>query len=235
MLRLKKSEWATLVGLLFLSVVPCVGGLVRLVELAGGPEVMPENPRVRLAPVPVIIHLLGSIPFCVLGILQFLPSVRSAYPKWHRRSGRLLVVAGLLAAISGLWMTQFYELPKGLQGPLLYWVRLVVGFGMIVALALGLSAVFKKRIAEHKAWMLRAYALGQGAGTQVFVTIPWILTVGEPAGVTRDILMTFAWVINLIVAQAVISHSRKADPVADTGRGSGSRVSPNIRTFAPTE
>jgi len=216
MLRLKKSEWAILVGLLFLSLVPCVGGIFRLVELASGPEVMPENPRVRSAPVPVFIHLLGSIPFCVLGVFQFLPSVRSAYPEWHRRSGRLLVVAGLLAAISGLWMTQFYEFPKGLQGPLLYWVRLFVGFGMIAALALGLSAVFKKRIAEHKAWMLRTYALGQGAGTQVFVMIPWLLTVGEPAGVTRDILMTLAWVINLCVAQAAISRSRKAAPDADT-------------------
>ncbi len=214
MLRLQKSEWAILVGLLFLSVVPGIGGVFRLVELAGGPEVMPENPRVRSAPIPVIIHLLGSIPFCVLGILQFLPSVRRAYPEWHRRIGRLLVVAGLLAAISGLWMTQFYEFPKGLQGPLLYWVRLFVGFGMIAALALGLSAVFKKRIAQHKAWMLRAYALGQGAGTQVFVTIPWILTVGEPAGLMRDILMTLAWVINLLVAQAAISRSRKPAPAA---------------------
>ena len=218
MLRLKKFEWTILVGLLFLSLVPCVGGLFRIVELAGGLEVMPENPRVRSAPVPVIIHLLGSIPFCVLGIFQFLPSIRSAYPKWHRRSGRLIVVAGLLAAISGLWMTQFYEFPKGLQGPLLYWVRLFVGFGMITALALGLSAVFKKRITEHRAWMLRAYAFGQGAGTQVFVTIPWLLTVGEPAGVTRDILMTLAWVINLCVAQAAISRSRRA------ALGAGTRV-----------
>ncbi|MCH6259223.1 DUF2306 domain-containing protein [Puniceicoccaceae bacterium K14] len=211
MLRLKKSEWMIIGGLLFLSLVPCVGGVIRLIELHGGPELMPHNPRVRSAPTPVIIHLLGSIPYCVIGILQFLPTVRNAYPVWHRRSGRILIVLGLLSAVSGLWMTHFYGFPEELQGPLLYWVRIFVGTGMIVSIALGLSAVLKKKISEHKKWMLRAYALGQGAGTQVFVALPWILTVGEPSGLTRDILMTLAWVINLFVVQLSIRRSRKAD------------------------
>ena len=165
---------------------------------------MPENPRVRLAPVPVIIHLVGSIPYCILGIVQFLPSLRNAYPKWHRISGRFLVAAGLLAALTGLWMTHFYEFPSSLQGPLLYWVRIIVGFGMIASLCLGLSAVFKRRIAEHKAWMIRAYALGQGAGTQVITAIPSFVMVGEPSGLTRDIFMTLSWVINILIAEAVI-------------------------------
>ena len=77
---------------------------------------------------------------------------------------------------------------------------------MTVYILLGLSAVYKKRIVQHQAWMIRAYALGQGAGTQVFVTIPWLLTVGEPSGLSRDILMTAAWVINLIVAEWAINR-----------------------------
>ncbi|HAV12005.1 MAG TPA: hypothetical protein DCX06_00715 [Opitutae bacterium] len=210
--RLNKSEWAILAGLLFLSLVPCLGGLFRVIELIVGLEVMPENPRVRSAPVPVVIHLVGSIPYCILGILQFLPSLRRAYPKWHRMSGRFLVVAGMLAALSGLWMTHVYDFPVTLQGPLLYWVRFAVGFGMIGALCLGLSAVLKRRIEEHKAWMIRAYALGQGAGTQVITAIPWLIMVGEPSGLTRDILMTVSWVINLLIAEAVIRRSRKLVP-----------------------
>ena len=54
--------------------------------------------------------------------------------------------------------------------------------------------------------MIRAYALGQGAGTQVLITIPWLLTVGEPTGLTRDILMTVAWVLNIIIAERVINN-----------------------------
>ncbi len=77
---------------------------------------------------------------------------------------------------------------------------------MIGYILLGLVAVLKKRIVQHRAWMIRAYALGQGAGTQVLITIPWLLTVGEPTGLTRDILMTGAWVINIIVAERAINN-----------------------------
>lgn len=207
--RLKKSEWAILSGLMLLSFVPCVGGLVRFFELMIGAQVMPFNPRVQTAPLPVIIHLIGSIPFCVLGILQFLPSVRSAYPRFHRVSGRLIVMAGVLSAISGLWMTHFYSFPAELQGPLLHWVRLAVGIGMIASLCLGLSAILNKRVAIHKAWILRAYALGQGAGTQVFTGIGWMLLFGEPLGLTRDLLMTLSWGINLAVVEMIIRRSQQ--------------------------
>ena len=209
MLNLKKSEWIILIGLLLLSFVPSIG-ILRLVELVLGTavEFMPENPRIQSAPVPVEFHLISSIPFCILGAFQFLSSIRRDYPKWHRLAGRFLVCAGIVSALSGLWMTHYYSFPDSLQGNLLYFVRIIVGVSMTVCILLGLSSVLKKRITQHQAWMIRAYALGQGAGTQVLITIPWLLTVGEPSGFTRDILMTCAWVINIVVAEWIINKRR---------------------------
>ncbi len=125
------------------------------------------------------------------------------------------MVAGTLAALSGLWMTHFYDFPAELQGSLLYWVRVFVGFGMIASLGLGILSILKKRINTYLAWMTRAYALGQGAGTQVFTVISWTLMVGEPVGLTRNILMTLSWVINLCVAEAFIRRSKKASPKSE--------------------
>jgi len=215
MIHLTKSEWLILIGLLLLSVVPCVGGTFRLIELASGSEFLPVNPRIRSAPIPVLIHLVGAIPYCILGVFQFLPSFRKKYPTWHRRSGRMLVGAGILAALSGLWMAHYYAFSNDLQGTLLYVVRLFVGVSMIASILLGLSAVFKKRIPAHRAWMIRAYALGQGAGTQVLVVIPWLLTSGEPIGFTRDILMTLAWVVNIFAAELIINKMRMASQTTD--------------------
>jgi len=104
-------------------------------------------------------------------------------------------------------MTHYYSFPDYLQGDLLYAIRIFVALSMTAFIFLGLSAVFKKRIAQHQAWMIRAYALGQGAGTQVFISIPWLLTIGEPNGLSRDILMTTAWMVNIFVAEWVI-HNR---------------------------
>ena len=207
MINLKKSEWIILIGLLVLSFVPCVGGIFRLVELELGTdlELLPENPRVQSARIPVEFHLMSSIPYCILGAFQFLLSIRRNYPKWHRLAGRFLVCAGIVSALSGLWMTHYYAFPDSLQGNLLYFVRIIVGFSMTMCILLGLSSVLKKRFAQHQAWMIRAYALGQGAGTQALIAIPWLLTVGEPSGFTRDILMTAAWVINIVVAEWIIN------------------------------
>ena len=207
MIHLKKSEWYILVGLLLLSLIPCVGGIFRLLELGiGDSGFMPENPRIQSAPTPVIFHLMSVVPYCILGAFQFLPSFRKRYPNWHRLVGRLLVGAGIVSALSGLWMTHYYSFPNNLQGDLLYVVRILVGITMIVFIMLGLPSVLKKRIMYHQAWMIRAYALGQGAGTQVLITIPLLLTVGEPMGHIRDILMTLAWVINILVGEWAIKN-----------------------------
>ena len=205
MVKLKKSEWLILIGLLVLSFIPCIGGMFRLIELSTGLEFLPENSRVESVPVPAVFHIISAVLYSILGAFQFLPSVRRNYPKWHRQAGRLFVSAGIVSAITGLWMAHYYPIPDYLQGMLLYLVRIFVGFSMTAYILLGLSAVVKKRIAQHQAWMIRAYALGLGAGTQVLISVPWLLTVGEPSGFARDILMTAAWIVNIVVGEWVIS------------------------------
>jgi hypothetical protein len=59
--------------------------------------------------------------------------------------------------------------------------------------------------------MIRAYALGQGAGTQVIISLPWFLMVGEPTGFFRDVLMTMGWAINILIAERVIDNLRKRE------------------------
>jgi hypothetical protein len=76
----------------------------------------------------------------------------------------------------------------------------------------GLFSILKREFAQHQEWMIRAYALGQGAGTQALIAIPWLITVGEPSGLTRDILMTAAWVINMAVSEWIIVCRKANNP-----------------------
>lgn len=39
---------------------------------------------------------------------------------------------------------------------------------MAACLVLGFTAIRRRDIAAHRAWMIRAYAIGLGAGTQAF-------------------------------------------------------------------
>ena len=53
-----RSEWMILAGLFVLSFVPVSTGIFRLVELGGGAAMLPENPRVTAAPIPVVLHII---------------------------------------------------------------------------------------------------------------------------------------------------------------------------------
>lgn len=205
MLRLKKSEWVVL-GLIFgYSFIPAVGGLIRVLELAGGPQFAPENPRALLAPLPITLHILSSILFSILGVLQFLPSIRQQRPVAHRIIGRVIAVAGCASALTGLWMTHFYVFPEALQGVLLYWVRMVLGTAMIGLIIWAVIAVRSRNVFQHGASMVRAYAIAQGASTQSVMGIAWLIAVGsEATGPLRDGLMIFAWVLNLLAAEIFI-------------------------------
>ena len=199
-----RSGWPVPVALVALSAIPLVMGSLRLVQLAGGPELIAADDRFATFPLPVVLHVLGSATYVLLGALQFMPRFRRRHRTWHRRAGRVLVVAGLLVAASALWMTLLYQ-PKPGTGDLLYVLRLVFGSAMIACLILGFTAIRRRRIAAHRAWMIRAYAIGLAAGTQAFTEGigQALLGAGELQG---DLAKAAGWVLNLVVAEWVIAR-----------------------------
>jgi uncharacterized membrane protein len=179
-----------------------IAGTLRLIQLAGGPAVIPADHRFAGFPLPLVVHIVGATTFALVGILQFVPRFRRRHLAWHRRAGRVLAVAGLLVATSAIWMTLFYEAQPG-TGDLLYVFRLVFAPTMIACLVLGVSAAHRRNIPAHRAWMIRAYAIGLAAGTQVFTQGlgAAILGGGVFAG---DLAKGAAWLINLAVAEHAI-------------------------------
>ena len=102
-------------------------------------------------------------------------------------------------------MTHFYVFPETLQGPALYLTRVVLGTAMIVLIVWAVVAIRSRKVFQHSAAMLRAYAIGQGASTQSVVGIVWMIVVGsEAVGPSRDALMISSWVLNLLAAEILI-------------------------------
>lgn len=206
--KLKPSDFALPALLLALSVVPVLGGVIRMQAMARATTGSLEDVRFLESPAPVIIHVVSATIYSLLGAFQFSASLRRRWPRFHRCAGVSLVLAGLLVAGTGLWMTVTYRIPPPLQGPLLYGARLLVGLGMIGSLLIATVAIYRGRVARHEAYMVRAYALAQGAGTQVFLLAPWMLLSSETGTWTRDILMTAAWALNLAVAEVILGKRR---------------------------
>lgn len=197
------GPWLPL-ALLALGALPVVAGTLRLSELAGAPPVLPSNPRFETSPAPAVIHITTAIAYLVLGAFHFASPVRRHWIVWHRRAGPTLVALGLAVALSALWMAQFYPSEEG-TGILHYLFRLCFGTAMAACLVLGVAAIRRTDFPAHQAWMIRAYALAAGAGTQVF-TLGFTESVLGPSPLTGGLALGAGWVINLAVAEYAIAR-----------------------------
>ena len=152
-------------GLVALSLVPIASGLLRIGTLAAGGPVTPESARFFASPVPIVIHIVAGTCFSLLGTLQFAPGFRRQHRTWHRRTGRTLIILGIIAAASGFWMALTYTFVPA-DTPMTHTFRLAFGPAMIVALGFGFAAIRSRNVPRHQAWMRRSYAIGLVVGTQ---------------------------------------------------------------------
>ncbi|MFG3685519.1 DUF2306 domain-containing protein [Micromonospora sp. NPDC047740] len=211
----RKRSWPVPMALVALSAIPLTAGTLRLIQLAGGPAIIPADHRFTGLPLPLVVHIVGATMYVLVGILQLMPRFRRRHLAWHRRAGRVLAVAGLLVATSALWMTLFYEAQPG-TGGLLYVLRLVFGSAMAACLVLGFTAVRRRDTAAHRAWMIRAYAIGLAAGTQAFTEGIGGAIFG-PGVLAADLAKGAGWVINLAVAEWALRSPARRRPVLPTG------------------
>lgn len=197
------TEWLIPTGLILLSLVPVIAGAVRMTQLTGGADITPDNARFFASPVPVVLHIISVTLYSLLGAFQFAPRFRRQRRGWHRVAGWLLIPSGVIAALSGLWMAHFYPWPQ-YDGIVVYGQRLLFGSAMLISLMLATVAIGRRDFVGHGAWMIRGYAIGLGAGTQVLTHLPWALFPSIHNEGTRALMMGAGWVINLVVAEWLI-------------------------------
>lgn len=197
-------DWLVPASLIVLGLVPAVAGSARLAHLVGGGEITPENARFFAVPLPVLLHIPASIVYSFLGAFQLSGGFRTRRRAWHRAAGRILIPCGLLVALSGVWMTLSYPWPEG-DGVLVYGERLIFGSAMLLSIVLGMDAIRQRDFKAHGHWMIRAYAIGLGAGTQVLTHLPWFALVdARPGELPRAVMMGAGWIINFAVAEWII-------------------------------
>ncbi|WP_405019826.1 DUF2306 domain-containing protein [Kitasatospora sp. NBC_00070] len=193
---LRRSGWLTVT---FLATAIA---LLSARYLTLDPETfLPEQRATYLAHlVPLTLHVGGAVTALLLGPWQFLPRLRARRPAVHRFVGRVYLLGALATAVGGLLLV-----PNGLYPPIA-----PAGFaGLAVAVLVTTGAAFGAircgRVAGHRVWMIRSYAL-------VFtgVTFRLWLMAGAAAGVPFEQAYTSgawsAWLVNLLVAEHLIAR-----------------------------
>ena len=174
-------QWRSPSLLLALGLLNIASGAFQLFTINAGP--VPVDPADMMAspqyfetPLPIVLHIVCGIIFNLLAPWQFAPVIRQRWPKWHRLSGRFLVVCGLIAAFTALWMNQFFPV---FGGTYKYIGVLVMSAGLIVSLIFAVLAIRERDISRHRIWMMCAIAFALAPATQRLIGLPIFLILQE--------------------------------------------------------
>jgi uncharacterized membrane protein len=199
-----RRGWLVPAALITLSLVPVGFSTARVAQLSGAGTAGADDAHYYATPVPIFVHVSAASIYLILGAFQFSASFRGRRPGWHRAAGRVLIPSGILAASAALWMVLFYPSTNDFGDRLESGFQFGFASAWITFLCLGFAAIRRGDVARHRAWMTRAYAIGIGAGTQVFTFLPLAMSVDQVSHLTEAMLLFAGWAINLAFAEWII-------------------------------
>lgn len=210
----RRSGWAITVGFLVLSVIPALGGVLRLASFSGVSAPQADHARFAAHPWVLAAHIVTALLFSAAGALQFAPALRRG-SRVHRVLGLVLVPSGIVGALSGV-ATMIVFAPSPTQGAALHALRIVSAALLLGFIVRGALAIRAKDFAAHGEWMKRAYAIGVAPGVQAFALGVFMAIDGDTK-LANTLGMAAGWAISLAVAERSIRASRaRATAVAST-------------------
>ncbi|MGH1464457.1 MAG: DUF2306 domain-containing protein [Cognatishimia sp.] len=203
---LPNHKWRIPLVLILLCLLPIAASAFRVIWMATiSPDaaISPSDARFLAFPVPILLHVILASLFLILGAFQMPAALRQKFRNWHRRSGRVAVVAGLTFALSGIWMVLTYA-PHEFQNNSIDAGRIVFGFAIAVFLILGIQKARSRNFKSHRAWMIRAYALSASSGAQSLLIAGALAFTGAFDPTLADAMMWVGWIVSILFGEWII-------------------------------
>ena len=196
-------------ALAFFTCIPVLTALVLVFQIPFGtyPD---DSARLAIAPISWFAHVLAGAAFGIIGPVQFVRALRHRFGALHRVLGRIFVLSG---AILGLSSLALLAQVTSQRTPLVDIARGLFGLALLIALALAMLAIRNRDFLRHRAWAIRAYAIGMGLGAVALVFFPIYLITGHPpSGLASDILFVSSWTLTIAFAEMVIRRASRSSP-----------------------
>ena len=141
------------------------------------------------------VHVAGAATALLLGPVQFLPWVRRRFPGLHRTLGRVYVIGCLAGGVGGLFMAF-----GTMAGPIATTGFASLAVCWILANAQGWRLAVARRFDDHRAWMLRSFAMTFAAVTlRIYIVVLPMLGVAYIDAYRASSFL--AWIPNLILVE----------------------------------
>jgi uncharacterized membrane protein len=219
--RLRRILWSVVIVLALIGVAVVLRRTTQLVPILIDGYTPPAAASTPVAaqftalddlfaryPLLTLVHILPGLLFMVLGPVQFSSTLRARYLHWHRWSGRVYLICGLVIGVSALLMSVAMPSIGGFNQ-----AAATILFALFFLFALGKAYwhVMRRHIAQHREWMIRAFAIGLAVAT-IRPIIGLFFATSRFSGLTPyEFFGTAFWigfVLHLIAAEIWIAWTR---------------------------
>ncbi len=170
-------------------------------------EVARVDSRFAAHPRTTLLHVVPGGLFLLIAPLQFSSWIRRRHVRFHRWSGRFLVLIAVVSTVPGL----FFGLVIPYAGLVESAAIALFGGLFLVALVRAVLAIRRGEVARHREWMIRAFAVALAIATVRVVAIALDIAL-TPAGIRPPALFALSvwtgWVLTVGAAELWILATR---------------------------
>jgi len=174
-IRVRCALWSAVIFLAIVGSAVAVRRMLHLVPVVARgyrPTAVSSNPAAAQFaslddlfahyPILTLVHIVPGLFFMILGPLQFSSTIRARNLRWHRLSGRIFVICGMVIGLSALVMSFAMPSIGGFNQAAA--TSLFAAF-FLIALCKGFWHIRRREIALHREWMIRAFSVGLAVAT----------------------------------------------------------------------
>jgi uncharacterized membrane protein len=163
----------------------------------GLPEVpSPYLPNFIAQPHFLITHALAASVALLVGPWQFIGRLRRRWPGVHRCVGRVY-----LASVAVAWLSSIPLALHAYTGAFASAGFLTLGIFWIATTVAAVVAILRRKVSNHRRWMIRSYALTAAAIT-LRMYLGFAITLRIPMEVAYPAIAWLCWVPNLLTVEA---------------------------------
>ncbi len=148
---------------LFLSAIGVAVAVRRMLQLLAPPSTPGAMPQAAALdagfahhPLLTMVHIVPGLLFVVLGPLQFVRTLRARRPRLHRWMGRVAVASGVTIGVTALVMSPRMAIGGANETA----ATMLFAILFLFALCRAFLAIRQGKVAIHREWMIRAFAIG---------------------------------------------------------------------------
>lgn len=169
-------------------------------------------------------HALLAAYVTLGGLLQMIPRLRAAAPRFHRWNGRVFILTAIGLSLTGLYMVWMRGAATGSLGSIAISGNgiLIIGFAVMAW-----RMALRRDFANHRRWALRTWLVANGQWFFRVGIFGWILLNRGPVGIGENLdgpvaifLMFGCYLVPLAVLELYF-RAQTAGPKARSAMGAG--------------